>query len=116
GGEGSPLARALEPDPPGRRPGKKVALRIGDRDDRVVEGGLDVRDPVGDVALLLPLAALPILLLSFRHRLSPGSLLCGLLLGRLLLARHGAAARALAGSGIGLGPLAADRQPLAVTD
>src|SRR4030095_89936 len=39
-----------------------------------------------------------------------------LLLGRLLLARHGAAARPLAGSGVGLGPLAAHRQSPAMAD
>src|SRR3954449_6367313 len=47
------LARALEPDVPGRGPTDHVALRVGDRDDRVVERALDVSLPVGDVLLLL---------------------------------------------------------------
>src|SRR5690242_15904386 len=37
------LARALEADVAGRGPADHVALRIGDRNDRVVEGALDVR-------------------------------------------------------------------------
>src|SRR5690349_14382624 len=111
GREGRALPRALETDPPGRRPGEDVALRIGDRDDRVVEGRLDVRDAVRHHALFLPLGALAILL-SFRFgHLDP---LVTLLLGRLLLARHGAAARPLPGPRIGLGPLSTGRQALPV--
>src|SRR5579875_1205099 len=47
------LSRALEADVAGARPGDHVALRVGDRDDRVVEGALDVRLPEGDVLALL---------------------------------------------------------------
>src|SRR3954470_24338861 len=47
------LARALEPDVPGRGPADHVALRVGDRHDRVVEGALDVRLAVRDVLLFL---------------------------------------------------------------
>src|SRR6478736_5874750 len=47
------LARALEADVAGGGPGDHVALRVGDRDDRVVERRLDVRLAVRDVLLLL---------------------------------------------------------------
>src|SRR5207244_3168013 len=39
-GERRGLARALEADVAGARPRQRVALEIGDRDDRVVEGRL----------------------------------------------------------------------------
>src|SRR5512144_1292467 len=45
------LARALEARAAGRRPRERVALAVGDRDDRVVEGRVDVRDAFGDVLL-----------------------------------------------------------------
>ena len=47
--KGVGLARALEPDVAGGRPRQRVALGVGDGDDGVVEGALDVRHPVGDV-------------------------------------------------------------------
>src|SRR5690349_15893106 len=47
------LARTLEPDVAGGRPADHVALRVGDRDDRVVERALDVGLTHGDVLLLL---------------------------------------------------------------
>src|SRR5882672_1093703 len=47
------LPRALVADRPGRRPAQRVAARIGDRDDRVVERGLDVADRLGDQLLHL---------------------------------------------------------------
>src|SRR5829696_3139762 len=53
GGERGGLARALEADMAGGGPADHVAHRVGDRDDRVVEGALDVRVPVRDVLLLL---------------------------------------------------------------
>src|SRR5215204_3757946 len=46
-GEGRALARALEADVAGGRPRERVALLVGDRHDRVVEGALDVRHPIG---------------------------------------------------------------------
>src|SRR5690606_30724154 len=52
GGVGGGLAGALEADVAGGRPREHVALQVGDRDDRVVERALDVRDAVGDVAPL----------------------------------------------------------------
>src|SRR4051794_19410562 len=48
-GEGRRLARALEPRRAGRLPDDHVPLRVGERDDRVVERGLDVRLADGDV-------------------------------------------------------------------
>src|SRR5262249_28076900 len=54
-GERGRLARTLEADVARRRPGQRVALLVGDRDDRVVERRLDVRDPVRDVLALTPL-------------------------------------------------------------
>src|SRR5215475_3304987 len=53
-GERRRLARALEADLPGRRPGDHAAAGIGDRDDGVVEGALDVRMAVRDVLAFLP--------------------------------------------------------------
>src|SRR6266508_5072577 len=47
------LARALEADVAGGCPADHVAHRVGDRDDRVVEGALDVRVSVRDVLLFL---------------------------------------------------------------
>src|SRR5690606_27510168 len=60
--EGRALARALESDAPRGRPAQRAALRIADRNDRVVEGRLDVCHPVRDDALLLLLGALLVLL------------------------------------------------------
>src|SRR5690606_12118365 len=53
GGIGRRLARALEAPVPGRRPRDRVALGVGDRDDRVVERRVDVRDARRDVLALL---------------------------------------------------------------
>src|SRR5688572_21451135 len=98
-GERRRLARAAETGTAGRRPRKRVALAIGDRHDRVVEGRLDVRDAVGDDALGL--------LLGLRR----GVCCCGLvhvfLPVRLALGRL---ARALAGAGVRAGALAAQRE------
>src|SRR5205823_2062830 len=51
GGERGRLARALEARAPGRFPGDHVALDVGEGDDRVVEGGLDVGLAHWDVLL-----------------------------------------------------------------
>src|SRR5919106_441814 len=56
GGEGSRLAGALEAGAAGGLPCDDVALMVGERDDRVVEAGLDVRLADRDV-LLDPAAA-----------------------------------------------------------
>src|SRR5205814_1130171 len=45
------LARSLEPGVPRGRPGKSVALPVGDGDDGVVERRVHVRDALGDVFL-----------------------------------------------------------------
>ena len=47
--EGSALPAALEIPRASRRPSDTVALNVCDRDDRVVEGRLDVRDPRLDI-------------------------------------------------------------------
>src|SRR5688572_12051651 len=66
-GERRALARAAEARAARRRPGQRVALAVGDRDDRVVERRVDVRDAVGHLALGL--------LARFRFRLRVGLLL-----------------------------------------
>src|SRR5438876_11708937 len=58
-GERRALARAPEAGAPGARPGNDVAHPVGERDDRVIEGRLDVRDACSDLAPLALLAALP---------------------------------------------------------
>src|SRR5512139_354316 len=50
-GERRALARAADTATARRRPRQGVALAVGDRDDRVVERGVHVRDAVGDHAL-----------------------------------------------------------------
>ena len=105
GGEGGGFPRSLEPHVAGRCPGQNVPLRIGDRDDGVVEGALDVGDAERDV-LALPLAG-P----------AGGGGLGGLghLLANLLLSGD-RLLRSLAGACVGMGALAVDRQALAVPD
>src|SRR5688572_23401526 len=66
-GERRALARAAESRAARRRPGQRVALAVGDRDDRVVERRVDVRDAVGNLALDL--------LARLRFRLGVGLLL-----------------------------------------
>ena len=53
GGVGGRLARALEADLAGGAPGDDGALRVRQRDDGVVEGGLDVGVTVGNVLAVL---------------------------------------------------------------
>src|SRR5690606_14135899 len=48
GGERGRLARTAETRAARSRPGKRVALAIGDRNDGVVERSVDVGDAVGD--------------------------------------------------------------------
>src|SRR5438094_510952 len=62
------LPRPLEPDVAGARPRQRVALQVGDRDDRVVERRLDVGPPMRDVLLLFPSGLLG---LRLRHELLP---------------------------------------------
>src|SRR5690348_3014604 len=92
------LARTAEARAARGRPRKRVALAVGDGDDGVVEGRVDVRDAVRDDALDLLLG------LVGGCRLGHG-------LGSLLL---DGLARALAGARIGPGALAAQRQATAM--
>src|SRR3546814_609614 len=55
---GRRLAAALETHGARRRPGNRVALRIGDGDHGVVERGVHVRDARGDVLALAATNAL----------------------------------------------------------
>src|SRR5215207_1590689 len=110
GRERGRLARALEADIARRRPRDRVALGVGDGHDRVVEAGLDVGVGVRDVLLLAPPRLLGAGLLRWQVFLAPL-----LLLRRLLLAGNGLLG-ALAGAGVGVGALAAHRQPPAVPD
>src|SRR5579863_2666831 len=118
-GVGRRLARSLEPHLARGGPGDDVPDGVGDRHDRVVEGASDVGVPVGYVLAFLPAhllggtgTALWRHLLPVREVVGP---VCGLLLAGLLLAGHGLLP-ALAGPGVGLGPLAVDRQPTTVAD
>src|SRR6478736_4575264 len=54
GGIGRALAGALEAGRAGRAPADDRAVEVRDRDDRVVERGLDVNMPLRDVLLLTP--------------------------------------------------------------
>src|SRR6185437_4735476 len=49
GGKRGALAGAAETTATRSRPGKRVSLAIGDRDDGVVEGRMDVRDRIEHV-------------------------------------------------------------------
>src|SRR5260370_11159619 len=110
GGEGSALARPAEAQRPRARPGDRIAFLIADGHDGVVEGGLDMHDARVNDALLLLLEALLLACFDwcFCH-----TILC--LTRRLLLVRNGAAARTLAGAGVGMRALPAYRQAAAVT-
>src|SRR5690242_12394509 len=50
-GERGGLARTAEARAARSRPRQRIALAIGDRDDGVVEGSVDMRDAIGDDAL-----------------------------------------------------------------
>ena len=106
GGVRRALAGALEAGDAGRAPADHRAVEVRDRDDRVVEGRLDVDVPLGHV-LLLPATLLdgP---LPFRHALSSPSF--------TFLAPHAdRLLRSAPLAGVGLGPLAADRQVASMT-
>ena len=47
------LARALETTAASRSPAQRVALPVSDRDDRVVERGMDMGDAIDDMPLTL---------------------------------------------------------------
>src|ERR1700682_5793865 len=72
---GRALARTLEADRSGRGPRYRAPIRPADGNDRVVEGGLDVRHAVWDHALLPLLLELFLALRCFCRRLCCGVLL-----------------------------------------
>ena len=55
------LARSAEAQRTRTLPRHRIAVRIGDGDDGVVEGSLNMHQPVGDVLALLLLELLPLL-------------------------------------------------------
>src|SRR5437762_9024274 len=124
-GERGRLARSLEPDLAGGRPGDDVADWVGDGDDGVVERAPDVGVPMGDVLAFLAAyllggagAALrrhTLPLSAGGHRFAAGAGRRELLLPGLLLAGHGLLP-ALAGAGVGLRALAVHGQPPPVAD
>src|SRR5499426_171153 len=126
GGKGRALARALEPGAAGARPGHDVAHPVRERDDRVVERRLDVRDTGAHLAPLAPLGALlPRCWLRFFGHALRSRLLrrcrrrcrrgrrgrC-----RRLLLDHHAPLGALPRAGVGVRALAAHRETAAVAD
>src|SRR4051794_1646268 len=105
GGVRRALAGTLEAGHARRAPADHRPDRVRDRDDRVVERRLDVNVPLGDVLLLLaPLLDGP---LPFSHASVSSS---SLRLLRGLLARADRLLRSAALPGIGLGPLATNRE------
>src|SRR5512132_32064 len=109
-GERGGLPGPFEAHVPGARPAERVPLLVGDRDDRVVERRLDMGLPVQDVLLL---STLRLLRLGLGHAVrAPFRLL---LLRDLLLAGD-RLLRSLAGPGVRVGPLAADRKRPTVPD
>ena len=101
------FAAALEVDIPGARPGDHVALRIGDRHDRVVERRLNMGDAHRNVLLLFCFALR--YLLSCHVLLGAGPRGPTVLLLRLLLTGHGLL-RTLALAGVASRALASGRQ------
>src|SRR6202040_2711280 len=79
-GERRALARAAETAAARGRPGQCVALTIGDRDDRVVERSMDVRDRIEHV-----LASLLRLLGAAAGSLRRGAATTGFLIGHVAL-------------------------------
>src|SRR5690606_12979670 len=96
GSERGRLAGTAETRAARGRPRERIALAVGDRDDGVVERSVDVRDAVGDDALDLLLRLASVGLGHFPSLLPDGL------------------ARSLAGTGIGPGALAAQRQATAM--
>src|SRR4051812_23819655 len=108
-GERRRLARALEALAAGGGPAQGVALAVGDRDDRVVEGRVNVADTVVDVlANLLAHALRGVVGRSLGHVLT--------LFPNLFLERLRSLARTLAGAGVGAGALAAHGQATAMAE
>src|SRR5947207_1069215 len=102
------LTRAAEAERARALPAQRVALLVGDRNDRIVERSLDKHQTKRNI---LPLALLELLALPglrgagcLRRSLGHG------LFRRFLLTGDGALARALAGTSVGVGALAAYRK------
>src|SRR6266566_4384020 len=115
------LARALESLGPGRGPGDRIALGVGDGDHRVVERRIHVRDARGDVLALTPpnagsgFLAHRASILSRLGRDNPRRRpLLRRLVSMLLLLARDRLCRALAGAGVGVGALPAHREAAAV--
>lgn len=105
-GERRTLAGTLEPLAAGARPGKHVSVHIGDRDDRIVERSLNMRHAVCNMLLLFFLSDD-----LFRRGCHHSSTMqCALI--RLLLLTRNSTGRSFSGTGIGLGSLTANREPL----
>src|SRR5689334_6737643 len=115
-GEGRRLAGALESGVTGSGPGERVALPIGDRDDRVIERRVDMGDALGDVLLdfLARARGCRLLQLLARRRVSAGhrDSLGGLPGLNVEFDRR--LARPLARARVGARALPPHRQPLAV--
>src|SRR6185369_14881749 len=112
-GERGSLTGAAEAERARALPAERVARLVGDGDDGVVERSLDEYEAKWNV---LPLALFELLALT---GLGAGSLLLSLshgLLRRFLLTGDGALARALAGTSVSVGALAADRKRTAVAE
>src|SRR6185437_6986414 len=106
GGEGRALATALEADRSRRGIAQRIAVGVGDGDNRVVERRLDVGHAPADVASLLAFLALG-------HGCNSPCALAAHLLDALL-AGNGLA-RPLTSASVGTGPLTAYRQAAAMT-
>ena len=103
---GRALAAALEADAPDDAHEMTLPDGVGDRHDRVVERALDVHDARRDV-LAVALARAAAARLWLRH--------CDYFLTAFFLLAT-VSLRALAGAGVGVGALTADRESLAVAD
>ena len=111
GDEGSALFRTVITESASARPGNDIALNVGDGDDRVIEGAVDMRDATRKIAFDFFLAGgrrfLGILSHKYRFLLP--------LTSRHLLVGDGLSLT-FAGTGIGFGALPADRKASLVTD
>src|SRR5262249_5797076 len=113
GGERRALAAALEADGAGRGVAERIAVGVGDGDDGVVEGRLDVGDPPADVAPGFAFLALGhVVRFPATAAARGGLVLAPHLLDTLLAGDR--LARAFARAGVGARALAADRQTAAV--
>ena len=99
GGKRGALSRTFKPLSSRTGPGDHVPNRVRNRDDRIIEGGLNMGNPDGDIFLFF--SFLNGLFYLFGHD-SPRKL--------FFLFAGQRSTRAFAGSGIGMGPLSAGRK------